>query len=150
MEKGIYYKFVKMDLSQFATFDEGIAINDGEEVGIGIKHQFAYKFSRGLVLCKTTVDYSLYQSNLLKAELDCIFQIDSESVERLEKDGGEITLPSGLLRQLASLAYGTLRGIIFAKTMNTQLNNIILPLADVREFVKDDVVFKKDEKICGF
>lgn len=150
MEKTIYYKFVKMELSQFATFDEGIAINDGEEVGIGIKHQFAYNFNSGMVLCKTTVDYSLYQSNLLKAELDCIFQIDEASVERLEKDGKEITLPSGLLRQLASLGYGALRGVIFAKTINTQLSNIILPLVDVREFVKDDVVFKKDEKKCGF
>jgi len=143
MEKGIYYKFVKMDLTQFATFDDGMSITDGGEVSVGVNHRFAYGFDSGMVLCKTIVHYSLYQSTLLKAELDCFFQIDEDSANRLEKEGNEITLPKGLMRQFASLSYSSLRGIIYARTTGTQLNSIILPLIDVTDVVKDDQTFKK-------
>lgn len=144
MGEGIYYKFVKMDLPQFAMFDEGMTITDGDDVSVGINHRFAYNFSSGMVLCKTIVNYSLYQSTLLKAELDCVFQIDEESAARLEKDGKEITLPKAFVRQLASLGYSALRGAIYVKTMGTQLNKIILPLVDVTEIIKGDQIFKKD------
>jgi len=43
-------------------------------------------------------------------------------------DNVDLIAPAELLAQFASLTYGAIRGVIFAKTMGTALNNIILPL----------------------
>lgn len=43
-------------------------------------------------------------------------------------DNVDFIAPAELLARFASLTYGAIRGVIFAKTMGTALNNIILPL----------------------
>ena len=63
---------------------------------------------------------------LVKAELRSFFDIAPESIVRLHKDGQIIFAPQ-LLVQFASFCYGTMRGVIYTKTLGSSLNNYILP-----------------------
>lgn len=129
MESSIKYKFVKMDLVQFATFAEGYKLEDAE-IEFFNQFQFAYNFEEHLVLCKTISEISKEKKLLLKADIDCTFKIEEKSAESLENDT-EAILPPILLAQFGSLAYGSLRGALYVKTIGTPFNSIILPPNDI-------------------
>ncbi len=142
METSILFKFVKMDLVQFATFTEGFKVEDAE-MEIFNRFQFAYNFEEHLVLCKTIIELSKQEKILLKADFDCMFKIDPKSASAIETPT-EATIPQGLLAQFASLSYGSLRGVIYAKATGTPFSNFILPPNDVTSFFKEPQKFSRN------
>lgn len=142
METPILFKFFKMDLVQFATFTDGFKDEDAE-MEIFNRFQFAYNFEDHLVLCKTIIQLSKQEKILLKADFDCIFKIDHESASAIETKT-DATIPQGLLAQFASLSYGSLRGVIYAKTVGTPFSNFILPPNDVTSFFKEPQRFPRN------
>ena len=94
-----------------------------------------------MVCCSTSITMLMANGNpLIKADLDAYFSIAPSSVAKLTDDGC-IVLSEGLQAQFASLSYGTMRGVIFCKTLNTPLNKIILPPNDVSSIFISPVKF---------
>lgn len=141
METPILFKFVKMDLAQFATFEDGY-VDENAQLEIFNRFQFAYNFAEHLVLCKTIIEVSKKEKILLKADFDCIFLIDSESAKTIESDT-EAVIPQSLLAQFASLAYGSLRGVVYLKTADTPFSNFVLPPNDVTSIFKEPQRFQR-------
>lgn len=139
METPIIFRFVKMDLTQFATFTDGYKA-ENEELSIFNRFQFAYNFEEHLVLCKTIIEISKHDKLLLKADLDSLFKIEDASATVLENDT-EAVIPPGLLAQFASLAYGSMRGVLYFKTTDTPFSNFILPPNDVAAVFKEPQCF---------
>lgn len=142
MKTPILFKFVKMDLVQFATFTDVLKAGDAE-IEIFNRFQFAYNFEDHLVLCKTIIELSKQEEILLKAEFDCIFKIEQESASAIET-GTDATIPQGLLAQFASLSYGSLRGVIHIKAVGTPFSNFILPPNDVASFFTEPQRFSRN------
>lgn len=140
METAIGYKFVELDLKQFATFEENYNSSD-QDVKIMCKFTFAYNFVQNIICCSNSIIISKDGDHLIKADLDAYFAVEPSSLASLTEDN-EIVLPVGLQAQLASLTYGTMRGIIFAKTLNTPLNKIILPPSDVLSIFHQPIKLK--------
>lgn len=140
MEKQILYKFIKLELTQFATFEEGY-VEDNAEIEIVNKFQFAYNFEDSLICCTTSVMITKEADIVLKADLNSYFKLDSQSIEVL-KDGNAIVIPVELLAQFASLSYGSMRGVIYAKTMESPLNKIVLPPNDLRTVFHSSLRFE--------
>lgn len=142
METPILFKFVKMDLTQFATFE---SLDSSEKARLEIlnRFQFAYNFSEHLVNCKTIIEVNKSEDILLKAELDSFFQIDPECSSVIESDE-EAVIPQGLLAQFASLAYGSLRGVIYFKSKGTLFENFILPPNDLTSVFVKPQIFKRN------
>ena len=134
MDNGIYYRFAGLELKQFATFEDGYA-EDNREISISCKFTFAYNFSQNIVCCTNSVSISKEGDVLVKADLDGYFVINPESVASIS-DADAVVLPPELQAQFASLTYGTLRGVIFAKTIGTPFSKIVLPPNDVLEVMK--------------
>lgn len=137
MKKGIYYRFAGLELKQFATFEDGYT-EDGREIEISCKFTFAYNFLQNIVCCTNSVSIAKEGDMLVKADLDAYFAINPESVASFS-DADSVVLPPELQAQFASLTYGTMRGVIFAKTLGTPLNKIVLPPNDVLEVMKTPV-----------
>ena len=141
MDAPILFKFIKMDLTQFATFTDGFKSEDAE-IEIFNRFQFAYNFEEHLVLCKTIIEISKEKKLLLKADLDSIFKIDVGSAPSIENETAAI-LPPGLLAQFASLAYGSMRGVLYFKTAGTPFCNFILPPNEVSSIFKEAQTFTR-------
>ena len=141
MEKEILYQFISMALVQFATFED-CYVEDDEDIEITNKFQFSYNFDENVMCCTSSVSLSKESRIFLKADLASYFVIEPSSAESL-KESEDFIAPSELLAQFASLTYGSIRGVIFAKTMGTALNNIILPPNDVRNLFQTSQRFKR-------
>ena len=125
MENTILYRFKELKLTQFSTFDSNYSDEDGE-IEIQNFFRFTYESTENVLSCTTRIKISSHKKDILKADLDSIFQLAPQSVKNL-KDGEDIVLSPALLIQFASLSYGSMRGILYAKTMGTPLSKIILP-----------------------
>lgn len=124
-DQQVMYRFSRMELAQFALFDENFPVDENE---VQYQTEVQFSFDKDLaVLCSKIVINECYNDKpLLKAELNSFFEIKKESLDLLRQDGHIIFTPM-LLVQFASLCYGSMRGVIFAKTINTPLCNFILP-----------------------
>ena len=125
MEQQVMYRFSKMELEQFAMFEENCN-PEPKEVQFQTEAQFSYDTDNYILCSKIIVNMSAQKKPLVKAELKSYFNLLPESVENLRKDGRIMFAPP-LLVQFASLCYGSIRGVIFAKTMGTLLNSFIVP-----------------------
>ena len=125
MEPQVMYRFSKMELEQFAMFEENCN-PEPTEVQFHTEAQFSYDKSNYTLCSKIIVSMSNQDKPLLKAELKSYFDLLPDSIEPLRKDGHILFAPN-LLVQFASLCYGSIRGVIFTKTSGTPINNYILP-----------------------
>lgn len=134
MNKGIYYRFAGLELKQFASFEDGY-VEDSREIAISCKFTFAYNFSQNIVCCSNSVSIAKEGDILVKADLDAFFAINPDSVASISETNAVVLSPE-LQAQFASLTYGTIRGVIFAKTLGTPFSKIVLPPNDVLEVMK--------------
>lgn len=125
MEQQVMYRFSKMELEQFAMFEENCD-SGTKEVQFHTEAQFSYDTDNYILCSKIIVNMSAQEKPLVKAELKSYFDLLPESVESLRKDSRIMFAPP-LLVQFASLCYGSIRGVIFTKTLGTPLNGFILP-----------------------
>ena len=119
------YRYSEMRLAQFAIFEENYnsAHNDIE---FQAEVQFSFDAEHSILCCSITEKITDRQTPLVKAQLNSYFDIQAESIDMLRHDG-KISFPPSLLVQYASLCYGSLRGVIFAKTADTPLSRYVIP-----------------------
>ena len=133
----IQYKFIKMDLTQFSPeWERYDSTNDS--VGIETNFRFSFNKTERILKCVTNLTFIQENQPFLRSELQTFYEISKESVEELTNDS-VITIPKALLCQFASLAYGSFRGVIYMKTINTDLSNLILPPMYLDEVIKGDM-----------
>jgi len=125
MDGQLLYKYSKMEIEQFAMFQENYC-QEVQEVQFQTEAQFSFDKNSSVLCSKIIVNMSDMDKPLIKAELNSYFHIQPESVNSLRKEG-KIVFPPQLLVQFASLCYGSMRGVIFAKTQSNALSNCILP-----------------------
>lgn len=74
--------------------------------------------------------------------ISCHFVINPENWEDFKvEDSGVIIIPKDFATHLAMLVVGTLRGVLHAKTENTDFNKFIFPPFNVTSLVPNDVIF---------
>lgn len=126
-----------MDLTRFSP--EWDRYNTGDpSVGIETNFNFSFNKSEGILKCATNLTFIQNNQVFLKSELQTFFEIIKESIDELTNEN-VITIPRGLLCQFASLTYGSFRGVIYMKAINTTLSNLILPPMYLDEVIKDDM-----------
>ncbi len=135
----ILYKYIKMELEQFALFDENI----NSEVG-DVQMQTSTVFNFGKeqnVLCnKIAVTYLLEGKTLMKAVMNSYFLIHEDSVKAMTDENNHVIFNTDILTQFASLNYGSLRGVLYLKTADTPLSRHILPPVYFNRILKEGYV----------
>lgn len=135
----IHYRFLKMDLTQFSP-DWDLYKSEIPDVGIESNFSFSFNKTQNVLRCATKLRFSQDSGVFLESELQTFYSIDKESIEGMT-NGNELVVPRGLLCQFASLAYGSYRGVLYMKTLNTPMNNLIIPPLYLDEVIKEDIRF---------
>lgn len=133
----VQYQFIKMELTQFSPKWEMYS-SENSAVGLETKFNFAFNKSEGVLKCTTILAFRQDNQDFLNSELQTFFKLKEESIKELTEEN-VIIIPKGLLCQFASLSYGSYRGIIYMKTINTDLSNMILPPMYIDEVIKEDI-----------
>lgn len=125
MDTQVLYKYIRMELEQFAMFEENYS-SEVKEIQFQTESQFSFDKENSVLCSRVVVNISASDKPLVRTELKSYFEILPDSVVCLRQDNKIVFVPA-LLVQFASLCYGSLRGVIFTKTSGTPLANYILP-----------------------
>lgn len=136
----IPFRIRQIKTQQFAMFPD-LLIN-GNNVAVKSEFNFGVNSEVKDIFCITRMTYSQDEKLLLTTEVICFFEISEEGSKQLIEQG---RIEVDFLRYLATIATGTVRGIIHTKTENTSLNPIVLPPINLVDAIKEDFVFKRPE-----
>lgn len=134
----IPFRIRQIKTQQFAMFPDKFV--SGQEMTIESTFGFGINNNASDIRCSTVINYSQGEKLLLTVEAYCFFAITEKGSKQLLEQG---KVEVGFLRYLATIATGTVRGIIHTKTENTSLNPVVLPPINLVDAIKDDFVFAK-------
>ena len=136
----IGFTLVGIKTEQFALIPE----NYTDQEDIHARSEIEYKFDEENCLLGAFVTFLLLQKDnvFLKISVSCHFLLQKESLNALRSpDGLEYIFPRNFMAHLGAVTVGSARGVLSAKTENTNFNHFIIPLVNVDEIVKDDTHF---------
>ena len=133
----IPFRIRQIKTQQFAMFPD-LLVN-GKEVTVDSEFSFGVNTEVKNILCVAKLSYRQDENLLLTTEVHCIFDIREDGTNQLKEQGRVVV---DFLRYLATIAVGTVRGIIHTKTENTVLNSVVVPPINLVEAIKEDFVFK--------
>lgn len=140
----LQFQLVKIDAPQFAI------INDGEfSTPLQINFELNFAVDSSFTSIKNVLKIVFLNSSELVMQLvvECYYAISKDSWQEMTQQDNTIIVPVGFLQHLATITVGTARGVLFAKTVETNLNKYVLPLVNVIEMVKNDMVIKPQSEI---
>lgn len=133
----LQFQLVKIDAPQFAI------INDGEfsnPLQINFELNFAVDSSFTSIKNALKIVFLNSSEPVMQLVVECYFAISQDSWQEMTQQDNTIIVPVGFLQHLATITVGTARGVLFARTVETNLNKYVLPLVNVTEMVKNDMV----------
>ena len=133
----LQFQLVKIDAPQFAI------LNDGEFTNpLQINFELNFAVDSSFTSIKTTLKavYLTSSEPVMQLVVECYYAISKEGWQEMTQENNTIIVPVGFLQHLATITVGTTRGVLFARTVETNLNKFVLPLVNVTEMVKQDMV----------
>lgn len=137
----IPYRIASIHTNQFAMFLDKYSVGDG--ITINATFRYEYKPDLSTIRCTTTIQYIQNENVVMVLELGCEFAIQEQGAEAI-RQSGQINVE--FLRYLATIAVGTARGVIHAKTEGSMLNGLVLPPLNVVETITDSLKIQAKSK----
>lgn len=137
--KNVMYKYAKIELEQFAMFEENLKEVQGE-IQLQTESQFGYDKEQDVLCSKIVVTFVNAKMPLMRCVSNSYFKIHPDSIKELTNADGNIVFPTNTLVQFASLNYGSLRGMIHLKTLGTKLSDYILPSVFFNEIITKEFI----------
>lgn len=125
--------------------DKGMFSDNMIEIGALINLNFKANIEKNIiqVYIEFEANHAIEGKSLLLLNLALITEFTVTNINNIIASNEDIyKLPKGFLTNLASVAYSTARGIIFAKTQGSYLNRYILPLVDMNQII-DKITARK-------
>jgi hypothetical protein len=136
MDNPIGFTLRKITTEQFALVESGPKEDD---IGLEVKLGFKVDRERKIIAVFTTLKFNSEKTIHIILEVGCHFKIEETAWESFNS-GAQIIVPKGFMSHLSMLTVGTARGVLHAKTENTEYNKFMLPAINVTDLIKDDVL----------
>lgn len=137
----IVFTLVGITTKQFAIIEDNFQ-KEGN-VRFGMSFNFNMNPDNKVIGVFPTFQLECNESVFLIIETACHFNIKDEAWNQMcHEEDKKLVLPKGFVQHLGMLAVGTARGVLHAKTENTEFNNFFIPPINVTNFLKEDIVFE--------
>lgn len=134
----ISFRLVRVNTEEYATFPEVVREKGKIELKTGFS--FALDDEEKAIKCVIRLMFESSEKVFILLQSSCEFEIEPTTWSKwLSTKKDKLTIPKGFARHLVVLTLGTSRGVLHAKTENTEFNSYILPTINVNNFVKEDV-----------
>ena len=141
MMKPVEFMLVKLSTDQFAVLRD--MFRPDTPIGVVTQLSFGADEKEKIVVVSASFRFESdeFQAPFIILETKAYFRIKTESWNRMYDVEAEIlSLEKDFARHLSVIVIGTSRGILHNRTEGSDMNQVILPLINVEEILKEDVV----------
>lgn len=135
----IGFALKKITTEQFAILAD--AYKQGKDAEMTTQISFAINPANRMLGVKILFRFSHGSATFLLLEASCHFDIAKDGWNAVKQENEKLIFPVGFIQHLSMITVGTARGILHAKTENTELNQFIIPTINLTEILKEDLVF---------
>lgn len=118
--------------------DEEIENFNPDHIEFGIKPGIGFNEDLNAVKINFIVTYDYQEQELLKIDVDTVFEFRTEAKKDMEN--------STILAMLLGISFSTIRGIILNRTIGSFMNNIYLPIINPSEIIKGEFQDEEPKK----
>ena len=124
---------------QFAIFEENFAPK--KETTLSTELQFKIDQQDKQIGIFLGFEFIQGKNTFLKIQVSCHFKVEKNSWTTFIQNDKKMIIPKGFLAHLVTIAIGTTRGVLFAKTETTSFSKFIIPTLNAVEMIKEDASF---------
>src|SRR5690606_9235656 len=135
----------RITTEQFAIIESSYF--EGKRIDLKTGLRFGIDFDNESISVFFSANLIQEKSPFLIIETSCHFNIRKENWYSFQTQNKmEFIVPKGFMSHLVMLTIGTTRGVLHSKKESTSFNRFSLPTLNVKEMLKQDVVFKVESE----
>lgn len=136
-EEKISFALDNIATLQFAIIES--SYSDSEEIQLNTNLGFGVDHANKIIGVSAKFTFEINTKPFLVIEVGCNFKlIESSWKSFINKD--VFIVPKDFIQHLSVITIGTARGVLHAKTENTNFNRFLLPTINVTEIITEDWV----------
>lgn len=141
MKESINFRLFRLSTDQFSILKD--MYRPDAPIGVYTQLSFGAEEKEKIVAVSASFHFESDENMapFIILETKAYFQIKPESWESMyDAETNTLSLEKGFARHLSVIVVGATRGILHTRTEGTELNHVILPLINVEEILKEDVI----------
>lgn len=141
MKQTVGFRLIKISTEQFAVLKE-MYVTD-VPFAVYTELSFGAEKNDRIVVVSALFRFKSDEKGapFIILETKAFFDIKPESWDNMyDAENNTLSIEKDFARHISVITVGTARGILHAKTEGTELNNIVLPLINIEEIMKENVI----------
>jgi hypothetical protein len=144
-QKSFEFALVGIKTNQFAIISE--KYSQDSNTSVELKFDFDVDKEKHHLALISAFNYIQNNSVVIKLEVVCLYKIsDTSWSECYNEKEDKVIFPKNFITHLSALTIGTARGILHTKTEGTLYNKHLIPIIDVSNLLKEDIVLEFSDK----
>jgi hypothetical protein len=139
------FAFAGITTEQFAL--EPSNYNAQNKVDLTLNLNFKHTEKESMLGVFVTVNLKQEQNQLVLLQVGCHFKIHLDTWQQIiVQENNSLRLPLNFALHLATLATGTIRGVLHARLANSPFAHYVLPAINLTEILKEDIILRPATK----
>ena len=142
-KNNIKYRIDSINQEEFSLNIEGVDLSNMNDLTLKFQYKMEtlLKMNEDLILVKPSVRLLYNDSPVLTASVIVSYSVQTlEDAFSIDRDNQQINIKADILPAFIGAAYSTLRGIVYARTIDTPLATYPIPMIELQTLISKNAI----------
>lgn len=142
-KNNIKYRIDSINQEEFSLNIEGVDLSNMNDLTLKFQYKMEtlLKMNEDLILVKPSVRLLYNESPVLTASVIVSYSVQTlNNAFSIDRDNQQINIKADILPSFIGAAYSTLRGIVYARTIDTPLATYPIPMIELQTLISKNAI----------
>ena len=142
-KNNIKYRIDSINQDDFSLNIEGVDLSNMNDLTLKFQYKMEtlLKMNEDLILVKPSVRLLYNESPVLTASVIVSYSVQTlDNAFSIDRDNQQINIKADILPSFIGAAYSTLRGIVYARTIDTPLATYPIPMIELQTLISKNAI----------
>lgn len=142
-KNNIKYRIDSINQEEFRLNIEGVDLSNMNDLTLKFQYKMEtlLKMNEDLILVKPSVRLLYNESPVLTASVIVSYSVQTlDNAFSIDRDNQQINIKADILPSFIGAAYSTLRGIVYARTIDTPLATYPIPMIELQTLISKNAI----------
>lgn len=142
-KNNIKYRIDSINQEEFSLNIEGVDLSNMNDLTLKFQYKMEtlLKMNENLILVKPSVRLLYNESPVLTASVIVSYSVQTlDNAFSIDRDNQQINIKADILPSFIGAAYSTLRGIVYARTIDTPLATYPIPMIELQTLISKNAI----------
>lgn len=142
-KNNIKYRIYSINQEEFSLNIEGVDLSNMNDLTLKFQYKMEtlLKMNEDLILVKPSVRLLYNESPVLTASVIVSYSVQTlDNAFSIDRDNQQINIKADILPSFIGAAYSTLRGIVYARTIDTPLATYPIPMIELQTLISKNAI----------